>query len=116
MIWRRYWMAAVPLVVLMAGCREAGAQEKPVDPAKVIARGREVYLEQRCGACHSIERVGNRQYPLDGVGAKLSPADIRTWIVAPREMNPRVAKRAFDKLPPRDLDALVAYLVQLKKK
>jgi hypothetical protein len=57
--------------------------------------------------------VGSRRYPLDGVGSKLSADDIRTWIVAPREMNPKVSKRAFDSLSPPDLEALVAYVSSL---
>lgn len=85
------------------------------DLARQVARGKVVYTEQKCQACHAIAGVGNRRYPLDGVGDKLKDADIRKWIVAPREMNPRVTKRAFDKIPAADLDALVAYLKTLRK-
>jgi mono/diheme cytochrome c family protein len=79
-----------------------------------VARGKAVYAEQRCSACHSIAGAGNKRNPLDGVGSKLKEADIRKWIVAPREMNPKVRKRAFDKLSKADLDALVAYMLSLK--
>ena len=88
---------------------------KQADLAKEVARGKVVYSEEKCQACHSIDGVGNRRNPLDGVADKLSSADIRRWIIAPREMNPRVTKRAY-KLPAEDLDALVAYLQQLRKK
>lgn len=80
-----------------------------------IERGRAVYAEQKCQACHSIAGVGSRRYPLDGVGSKLTADDIRKWIVVPREMNPRVSKRAFDTLPPADLEALVAYVSSLRR-
>jgi hypothetical protein len=55
------------------------------------------------------------------VGKKLTPEEIRQWIVNPAEMTaktkstkkpPMVAK--YDKLPAADLDALVAYLASLK--
>lgn len=84
------------------------------DPARV-ARGAGVYREQKCQACHSIAGAGSRRYPLDGVGSRLTEDDIRKWIVAPREMKPTVSKRAYDKLPKADLEALVAYLKGLRK-
>jgi len=104
--------ATLLLVVLMGALGgEAIAQS---DKARVT-RGAEVYREQKCQACHSIAGVGNRRYPLDGVGTKLTEEEIRKWIVAPREMNPKVSKRAYDKLPKGDLEALVAYLKTLRK-
>ena len=124
---RAFWLTAA-LVAL--GCSEVPNGPAPApalaqtsvpapasaDRTRQIARGQVVYSEQKCQACHSIAGVGNRRNPLDGVGDKLNEADIRKWIVAPREMNPRVTKRAFDKLPAADLDALVAYVKQLRKK
>lgn len=83
------------------------------DAAKV-ARGKEVYQELRCQTCHAIDGAGNRRYPLDGVGAKLSEEQIRKWIVSPREMNPNVRKRSYDSVPADKLEALVAYLRSLK--
>ena len=80
-----------------------------------VARGAEVYREQKCQACHSIAGAGSRRYPLDGIGSKLTEDDIRKWIVAPRDMNPKVSKRAYDKLPKVDLESLVAYLKSLRK-
>jgi mono/diheme cytochrome c family protein len=77
--------------------------------AAMIARGRAVYVEQRCGVCHSIGGEGNTRSPLDGVGARLTEKEIRLWIVAPQEMNPAVRKRPF-RLSEDDLNALVAYL------
>lgn len=63
----------------------------------------------------SIAGVGNARSPLDGVGSRLTAEGIRKWIVAPREMNPKVQKRPYDRLPPVDLDALTAYLLSLKR-
>jgi mono/diheme cytochrome c family protein len=97
-----------PAIVGQAQAGQAGT------PPSRIERGRTVYVEQKCQACHSIAGMGSRRYPLDGVGSKLSADDIRKWIVAPREMNPKVSKRAFDSLPPPDLEALVAYVSSLR--
>jgi mono/diheme cytochrome c family protein len=78
-----------------------------------VERGKEVYKTQRCAMCHAIAGAGNRRHPLDDVGSRLTPDVIRTWIVAPQEMDPKVRKKAYA-LPPEDLDALVAYLRTLQ--
>ena len=86
-----------------------------------VKKGQEVYTAQKCSVCHAIAGKGNKTNPLDGVGAKLSAADIREWIVSPIEATakhkstkkpPMPAK--YDKLPAADLDALVAYMQSLK--
>ncbi len=96
---------------VFAGPVRAAAQ----DTTAQVARGKQVYTEQRCQRCHSIAGAGNRRYPLDGIGSRLTAGEIRKWIVAPREMNPKVSKRAYDKLPAADLEALVVYLQSLKQ-
>ncbi|MDE3126795.1 MAG: cytochrome c [Gemmatimonadota bacterium] len=100
------------VIVLMAAAfaliRNA-AVAPPAATSDLVARGRAVYQAQRCGRCHSLGGEGNPAHPLDGVGARLVERDIRKWIVAPQEMNPRVAKRGYA-LPAGELDALVAYL------
>jgi mono/diheme cytochrome c family protein len=107
---KRLTAVAACLLVLGPGVARA-AQDQ--DRA-ALDRGREVYKQQRCQTCHAIDGVGNRRYPLDGVGARLTEEQIRQWIVAPREMDPKVRKRAYDKLPKEDLDALVAYMRSLE--
>jgi mono/diheme cytochrome c family protein len=85
----------------------------PLDPMKV-ERGMKVYAAERCSSCHAIDGVGNRRYPLDGVGSRLTRELIQTWILAPQSVDPRVRKRAF-KLNADDLDALVTYLLSLRE-
>jgi mono/diheme cytochrome c family protein len=82
--------------------------------ASQIARGVQVFREQKCQSCHSIAGEGSTRYPLDGVGAKLKVEDVRKWIVTPREMDPKVRKPSYEKLPKEEVDALVAYLMTLK--
>jgi mono/diheme cytochrome c family protein len=102
-------VAAGTIAVMML----AGVPLAAQDAAKV-ARGKQVYQELRCQTCHAIAGTGNRRYPLDGVGSKLTQEQIRKWIVAPREMNPAVRKRAYDTLAADKLEALVAYMSSLK--
>jgi len=80
------------------------------------AKGQEVYAAQKCAMCHSIEGKGNKNNPLDGVGSKLSPDQIKKWIVSPKEMKADSKMKAYPSLAAGDLDALVAYLSSLKKK
>ena len=89
--------------------------------AQDTARGKQVFTDSKCSVCHSIAEAGNKKGPLDGVGSKLSVADIRAWITTAPDM---AAKAKADRKPPmkaypdlskEDLDALVAYLQTLKK-
>jgi mono/diheme cytochrome c family protein len=85
-----------------------------------IAKGQQVYADQKCGLCHSIGDKGNKKGPLDGVGSKLSAADIRMWMTDAKAMTEKTkSTRKPDmksySLPKADLDALVAYMQSLKK-
>jgi mono/diheme cytochrome c family protein len=96
--------------------RPAAAQD-----AAQVKRGQEVYTAQKCMVCHSISGKGAKTSPLDGVGKKLTAAEIREWIVSPTEM----AKKAkstrkppmqdkYGTLPAADIDGLVAYMQSLQ--
>jgi mono/diheme cytochrome c family protein len=97
---------------LVAGA--ASAQD-----AKVQA-GMKVYEAQKCSMCHAIAGKGNAKNALDGVGKKLTEAQIKEWIVTPAEAATKAKStakppmKAYDKLPAADVDALVAYMKSLK--
>jgi mono/diheme cytochrome c family protein len=86
-----------------------------------VAKGKQVYTDQKCSLCHSIAGKGNAKGPLDEVGSKLTADDIRAWIVTPKEMTAKTKAtrmppmKAYPNLPKADLDALVAYMLTLKK-
>ena len=89
--------------------------------AQDAKKGEAVYAAQKCSVCHSIAGKGGKSSPLDGVGAKLSAGDLKQWIVDPVAMTAKSAStkkpampKKFDKLPPADIDALVAYMLSLK--
>jgi len=106
-------LAAAAIVALTAGAAAA-------DDAK-IKKGVEVYAAQKCAMCHSIAGKGNQKGPLDGVGSKLNAEEIRLWIVDPKTMTQKTKAerkppmKAYPNLPAEDLDALVAYMLSLKK-
>jgi mono/diheme cytochrome c family protein len=90
------------------------------DAAKV-AQGQKLYTTYKCGTCHSIAGKGNKKGPLDEVGSKLTEAEIREWIVNPKEMTKKTKStrkpfmKEHPKLTPEEVDALVAYMQSLKK-
>lgn len=89
--------------------------------AQDVAKGATVFAAQKCSMCHALDGKGNAKGALDGVGSKLTADEIRQWIVTPAEMTAKAkaerkpAMRAYPKLPPDDLDALVAFLAAKKK-
>ena len=101
------------IAVLAIGAAPAFAQGD-------AAKGATVYAAQKCQMCHSVAGKGGK-LSLDGVGAKLSAADISEWITHPAEAAKKhnsTAKppmRAYASLPKADLDNLVAYMASLKK-
>ena len=108
---RKIMLPAIAMTFLVAAT--AGAQD--------AAKGAEVYTAQKCSTCHSIADKGNKKGPLDGVGGKMSAADIHQWIVDPAAMTAKAkATRKpampakYASLPKADVDALVAYLSSLK--
>jgi mono/diheme cytochrome c family protein len=87
--------------------------------AQDIEKGKAVYTANKCQTCHAIEGKGNKKFPLDGVGKKLSAADISLWITDPKAMEaklaekPKIHMKAY-KLADEDLKALVGYMQSLK--
>ena len=93
----------------------------PQAAAQDAAKGEGIYNAQKCSVCHAIAGKGNKQNPLDGVGAKLSADDIRAWIVDPVAMAAKTSStkkppmpKKWANLPAPDLDGFVAYMQTLK--
>jgi mono/diheme cytochrome c family protein len=89
--------------------------------AQDAAKGEQVYVAQKCSMCHQVAGKGNKLSPLDGVGKRLSAEQIREWIVAPdvaatkaKSTKKPAMPKTYAKLPPADVDALVAYMLSLK--
>ena len=68
----------MPTSLLITGITVALVAGVPgVARAQDAAKGQQVYAAQKCSVCHSIAGKGGKASPLDGVGAKLSAAEIR---------------------------------------
>jgi mono/diheme cytochrome c family protein len=109
-------MLSLTIGAMLLVPRVASAEDAKVE------RGREVFAAQKCTLCHSIAGKGSKKGPLDEVGSKLTPAEIREWIVDPVGMTGRTKPAPTRKppmkkkaMPPGDVDALVALLTTLKK-
>jgi mono/diheme cytochrome c family protein len=109
-------MVAMTLGTAMIPSLAAAGQD-----AAAAKKGQEVYAAQKCQGCHNIAGKGYKANTLDGVGGKLSAADIRAWITTPKEMASKAKSTAkppmpdrYAKLPAADVDALVAYMQTLK--
>jgi mono/diheme cytochrome c family protein len=109
----RVALTVTALVTFTAGAAGIAA-------AQDAAAGAKVFADQKCSLCHSIGGKGNTKGPLDGVGSKLSAADIRAWIEDAVGMTTKTnatrkpAMKSYS-LPKGDVDNLVAYLSSLKK-
>jgi mono/diheme cytochrome c family protein len=107
-------IAILSMVCLMASAPSA-------QDAKQVEQGAKLYVEKKCANCHSIAGKGNKKGPLDEVGSKLSAADIREWMVNPVDMTKKAKSDRKPAMKPSDLakgdlDAIVAYMLSLKKK
>jgi mono/diheme cytochrome c family protein len=107
-------------VTMMAAMVVLGASAGAQD-AKKIEAGKKIYETQKCATCHMVAGKGNKMYPLDGVGAKLSATDIKRWFTHTAEMEAALPKKPTLKMSSKkydlkdpDLDALVAYMQSLK--
>src|SRR5262245_37948872 len=125
----------MPEPVLAAGprCQERAMKTVVITAAVVLAltsgpaaaedvkvkKGMQVFATQKCSQCHSIAGKGNAKGKMDDVGSKLTPEELKEWIVDPVGM---AAKNKKDRKPPMkkkalgadEVDALVAYLSTLK--
>jgi mono/diheme cytochrome c family protein len=102
------------LGILVMASTVASAQDA------TVAKGQQVYADQKCALCHSIGDKGNKKGPLDVVGSKLSAADLRLWMTDAKAMtektkSTRKPEMKSYNLPKADLDALIAYMQSLKK-
>jgi mono/diheme cytochrome c family protein len=110
---KRFILFALVVMVGFVFAASVFAQGKAAD-------GEKLYGTQNCKMCHSIAGKGGK-VALDGVGTKLTAADIKEWIADPKAAATKAKSTAKPPMPanakltPADVDNLVAYLVTLKK-
>jgi len=82
--------------------------------------GPEIFKQNKCSVCHSIDGKGNTKGQLDGVGNKYDQDELRQWLRDPISM---AEKTKADRKPPmkpfelpEDQEtSLVNYLSSLRK-
>ena len=69
-------------VFAIAGASLTAARADDSDPVA----GEKVFVAQKCSLCHSIAGKGTPKGSLDDVGSRLTPEEIRKWLVSPKDM------------------------------
>lgn len=121
---RARWLAAataaavVVFATVFAVVRNLGGEAVPATPAAATATtARPVppaFERLGCSNCHSVGGVGNPGRPLDGIGARMTAAQIRDWTLATgparQEISARTAQRKSQAADDPELPALIDYL------
>ena len=82
---------------------------------EIIARN--LIISQGCKGCHTLEGSGGNLGPeLDKVGSRLTRVQIREKLLEPKTTNPDSLMPDFKHLTEEQLNALLDFLSQLKKK
>jgi hypothetical protein len=78
-------------------------------------QGAELAGRLGCLACHALNGAeGKLAALLDGVGARLTAAELAQAIAYPRQRHPGAKMPSYAYLPPREQSALVEFLQTLK--
>ena len=128
--WARRIVFLTALIVLLLAFVFARIQNPETDisterkpsvvlDSKDVETGRQIYEQQGCGFCHSIDGQGNPRNPLDGVGTKRTASELRNFITGADTleelltMSIRNMKQRYRELSAAELDALVIYMQSL---
>jgi cbb3-type cytochrome oxidase cytochrome c subunit len=79
-------------------------------------RGRQLIAQEGCRSCHVVNGEGDRRKgpPLDGIGERLTAADIHFFMERPKAYNPAASMKAV--IPPlshEEVEAITQYLLTL---
>ncbi len=68
-----------------------------------------------CFACHALHGQGGKNAsPLDHIGSRLTPGDLKIALTHPRRRLPGAKMPNYDYLRPEELQALLRYLRSLR--
>ena len=93
----------------------------PAAAQDLVAKGRKLFTDQKCTLCHSVNGRGNVKGAMDGAGSMLTAEEVRAWLTDAKAMTaktkatrkPEMKQFALEK---DDVEALVAYVLSLKRK
>jgi cytochrome c2 len=89
------------------------------DQQQGSAAGYEVFRNRGCERCHSVQGVGSRRFPLDGVGSRRTAGELRAWTVASAAVQDSLspsasrAKRRYEELPEEEMRLLLEWMGSL---
>jgi mono/diheme cytochrome c family protein len=101
----------------------AAAAQTPAPAAKGDPEKGKALALQRCVLCHSIGEKGLKGFPMEGVATRVTPDEIRQWLLNPKEMGEKagfIRTPKMESLPPllkftpEQLEDVIAYVSGLK--
>ena len=102
---RKIWLAGLGLTLLFTLAAAPAPEVSAPDLAQRLG----------CWACHSLPgQGGEKSAPLEQIGARLSPEDLRAVLIHPRSRHPQAKMPSYAHLRPGEMQALVDYLSSLK--
>jgi cytochrome c oxidase subunit 2 len=119
-----FWVEVLPQAEYDAWLAREASHARPPQTAEQ-ARGRDVFMENGCGACHTIRGTGaagvlgpdlthvGSRHSLAAAALPNTRAAIASWIVENQHIKPENLMPDYDILTPEDLDAVAAYLESL---
>jgi cytochrome c oxidase subunit 2 len=123
--WMLFWVRVVDEEEF-ARWLDGQARPAPEPPDPLAARGRELFLANGCGACHTVrgtEAAGVVGPDLTHVGGRASlaagrlaneVAAFRRWVARPDALKPGARMPHFSMLGPDDVGAIAAFLETLQ--
>ncbi|MFP3868183.1 MAG: c-type cytochrome [Desulfobacteraceae bacterium] len=114
LITKMIWLAALILALAGLAAIKAGAAGESDFTADVVA-GQKLFQRLGCQSCHALgDRGGDTGPALNGVGQRLSAADLEQQLTEPGRRHPQSQMPSFAFLRPAELSALINYLQTLK--
>ncbi len=90
-------------------------EERGIVLTSMELRGRQLIAQQGCQSCHVINGKGDKKGPpLDGVGQRMTAADIHFFMERPSALNPAASmKPLVPAVSHEDVEAITQYLLTL---
>ncbi len=103
------FMIGICMVVFSFGAKVAQGEED------LVEKGKQLFTDKKCGFCHSVDgSEGKKGGDLSDVGSKRDAEWLTKFMKDPKSVMPESKMPAF-RGTDEELEALVAYMMSLKK-